>query len=220
MIREQYDPHKLDGMNLHTLIAGVSGSGKSTLVRTILNQLSLEPDTKFVLIDPKRTELMSYRRSLKTLWYATSMEDIYDTLCMVECLMDSRFDKMCDKGQTNSDEDHVFVVVDEMAFLMQGRQKRQYVELFNKIALMGRAARVHLILCTQVSTQDVIPACIRDNMANIVALRQRDDGKYRYLLGCAPGRLPKYGFAYVLTPDMGEPERVSTSNVWYKIQGE
>lgn len=208
----------LDGMNLHTLISGVSGSGKSTLVRTILNQLNSEPDTKFVLIDPKRTELMQYRRSLKTLWYASSEEDIYDVLCRVECLMDTRFDRMCDQGMTVSDEDHVFVFVDEMAFLMQSnRRKHEYTQLFNRIALMGRGAKVHLVLCTQVATQDVIPACIRDNMANIVCLRQRDAGKYRYLLGDFPGRLPKFGFAYVFTPDMDRPEKVDADKVWNTI---
>lgn len=207
-----------NGKNLHTLIAGVSGSGKSTLLRMVLDKIESEADTKFVLIDPKRTELIKYKRSLKTLWYASMPDDISDVLSRVDCLMETRFDRMSEAGQTVSSEDDVFIVVDEMAPLMQGQGRKEYIQLFSKIALLGRAARVHMILCTQVATQDVIPACIRDNMANIVCLRQRDPRKYSYLLGYTPGRLPEYGFAYVFTPDMYDrPEKYRVEDVWERI---
>ena len=154
---------------------------------------------------------------MRTMWYADNEEDIYEALCNVYDLMDLRFERMRAAGQTASTEDHVFVFCDEMAFLMQSRRKREYVQMMNQIVLLGRAARIHLILCTQVATQDVIPACIRDNMTNIICLRQRDAGKYRYLLGEFPGRLPSVGKAYVLTPDMDKVEKLDVADVWDKI---
>lgn len=201
----------------NTLIAGTIGSGKSYTEKQIIDQLLHTTDSRLVLLDPKKVELHQYAANMRTMWYADNEEDIYEVLCNVYDLMDLRFERMRAAGQTASTEDHVFVFCDEMAFLMQSRRKREYVQMMNQIVLLGRAARIHLILCTQVATQDVIPACIRDNMTNIICLRQRDAGKYRYLLGEFPGRLPSVGKAYVLTPDMDKVEKLDVADVWDKI---
>lgn len=201
----------------NTLIAGTIGSGKSYTEKQIIDQLLRTTDSRLVLLDPKKVELHQYAANMRTMWYADNEEDIYEVLCNVYDLMDLRFERMRAAGQTASTEDHVFVFCDEMAFLMQSRRKREYVQMMNQIVLLGRAARIHLILCTQVATQDVIPACIRDNMTNIICLRQRDAGKYRYLLGEFPGRLPSVGKAYVLTPDMDKVEKLDVADVWDKI---
>ena len=201
----------------NTLIAGTIGSGKSYTEKQIIDQLLRTTDSRLVLLDPKKVELHQYAANMRSMWYADNEEDIYEGLCNVYDLMDLRFERMRAAGQTASTEDHVFVFCDEMAFLMQSRRKREYVQMMNQIVLLGRAARIHLILCTQVATQDVIPACIRDNMTNIICLRQRDAGKYRYLLGEFPGRLPSVGKAYVLTPDMDKVEKLDVADVWDKI---
>ena len=218
--REDSMNTKFDGKNLHTLIAGVSGSGKSTLVREILDSLIAAGNAELVLIDPKRTELVDYRDRMQTDIYAARPDDIADALDVMATRLEDRQDSMANRGLRVWDGSHTFIVVDEMAFLMQGPSRKAYVQILQDIAMLGRAARMHLILCTQVATQDVIPACIRDNMANVVCLRQRDAGKYRYLLGCFPGRLPQFGKCYVFTPDMFDrPERVDTSKAWDRIVG-
>lgn len=202
------------------LIAGVIGSGKSYCENQIIKYMcNMNEPAYMVLIDPKKTELQEWQQHKRCLWYADSEDDIYDVLLRVNDLMYLRFDRMKASNQKATTEPHVFVFCDEMAFLMQSKRKKAYVELFSKICLLGRAARIHLILCTQVSTQDVIPACIRDNMVNIVCLKQRDDQKYRYLLGKMPnaGALPLIGFAYVLTPSMARPVKVATKDVWETI---
>lgn len=204
----------------NTLIAGVVGSGKSfTENQIIKHMLNLPERAHMVLIDPKKVELQEWKDNPHTLWYADTEDDIYDALMRVYDLMEMRFSRMKVKGLKVTNESHVFVFVDEMAFLMQSRRKKEYVQMFSRICLLGRAARIHLILCTQVSTQDTIPATIRDNMVNIVCLKQRDDQKYRYLLGKMPstGALPLIGFAYVLTPAMSRPTKVETKDVWKTI---
>lgn len=203
--------------SFNTLIAGVIGSGKSYTENLIIEQVKRDPDVQLVLIDPKRVELAGYRNLPSCLWYADDDQGIYDTLCKVFDLMEARYQAMQAACQKSTTEPHVMVFVDEMAFLMQSSQKKEYVRMMNQITLLGRAARIHLILCTQVSTQDVIPACIRDNMTNIICLRQRDAGKYRYLLGCFPGRLPMIGYGYLFTPDMARPEKLKVEDMWDRI---
>lgn len=200
------------------LIAGVTGSGKSYLENLIIKEILTRPDVQLVLLDPKRVELIEYRSAANTLWYASNSQEIYDTLCNVYELMETRFDRMEASGLKASTDPNVFVFVDEMAFLMQSDQRKEYTRMMSQIALLGRAARIHLVCCTQVSTQDVIPACIRDNLTNIVCLRQRDAGKYRYLLGSMPGRLPMYGYGYLFTPDMARPEKLKTEDIWSRIE--
>lgn len=209
---------KLKGtMSYNTLVAGIIGSGKSYTIKRMLDQLVNIENAEFVLIDPKKVELIEYRYRMNTLYYASEEDDIYDTLEKVFFIMEDRFEEMRNERTTDSKRRHMFVFIDEMAFLMQSARKKEYVRMLNQITLLGRAAHIHLILCTQVATQDVIPACIRDNMTNIVCLRQRDAGKYRYLLGCYPGRLPLVGYAYVFTPSMERPEKMETERVWDAI---
>lgn len=198
----------------NTLIAGTTGAGKSWTEEKILDALMQEGRHQFVLLDPKKVELYPYRNRPGVLEYADDEESIYDALTFCFELMQVRNEDVRAKGQKATDDPHVFVFCDEMAFLMQSKRKKEYVRMMSQIALIGRSARVHLILCTQVATQDVIPACIRDNIDNIVCLRQRDAGKYRYLLGSFPGRLPRIGKAYVLTPDLFEAEKVDAADVW------
>lgn len=207
----------MNGKSYNTLIAGVIGSGKSYTENLIIDKVKRDPDVQMVLIDPKKVELAEYRNLPSCLWYADDAQSIYDTLCKVYDLMESRYQQMQANGLKETEEPHVMVFVDEMAFLMQSSQKKEYVRMMNQITLLGRAARIHLILCTQVSTQDVIPACIRDNMTNIVCLRQRDAGKYRYLLGTFPGRLPMIGYGYLFTPDMARPEKMKVEDIWDRI---
>lgn len=207
--------------SLNTLIAGVIGSGKSYLENLMINAIIKSgADCWLVLIDPKRVELAEYETDPRTLYYADDEDGIYDALCSVYEMMETRYEAMKAARQKATTEKQVFVFVDEMAFLMQSDRKREYVNMFNKITLLGRAAGIHLILCTQVATQDVIPACIRDNMTNIVCLRQRDAGKYRYLLGDTVAALPRIGYAYLKTPDSRRIERLSVDRIWSKLAGE
>ena len=204
----------------NTLIGGTVGSGKSTILNLIIAfMIGLPKKAYMVLIDPKRVELQEYKNHSNTLWYANTPEDIYDVLLRVYDLMNLRLERMADKGLKASDEPDVFIFVDEMTVLMKGKGKKEYANIFSDIVLLGRAARIHLSLCAQNCTQKDIPATIRDNMLNIVCLHQRDEGKYRYLLGKMPaaGPLPMYGYAYVSTPWMNRPVRVKAQDVWKTI---
>jgi len=204
----------------NTLIVGTIGSGKSTITHGIIRYMKGLPEKAYaVYIDPKRVEYMEYRNDPNTLWYAASPEDIYDVLLRCYDLMNLRLERASSKGLKATDEPNVYIFVDEMTLLMKSKGRKEYANIFSDICILGRAARIHLILCAQNATQKDIPATIRDNMVNIVCLHQRDECKYRYLLGKMPagGPLPMYGFAYVSTPWMNRPARVKSEDVWKTI---
>lgn len=207
-------------ISYNTLIAGTVGSGKSTVENMIIKYMINLPEKAYmVLIDPKRTELGEWKNHPNTLWYANRPEDIADVLMRVSDLMYLRFDRMEAAGIKASTEPNVFVFVDEMTVLMQYKGKKEFARIFSDICLLGRAARIHLILCAQNATQKDIPATIKENVNNIVCLHQNNDGKYRYLLGKMPagGPLPAVGYAYVSTPWMNRPARVKAEDVWKTI---
>lgn len=209
----------LQNASYNMLICGTTGSGKSYLINSIIRGLVNNSDARLVLIDPKMVELEGYRLASNCLWYADDEDQIFTVLSNVYDLMMYRYRKMKTAGTKSSDEAHVFVFVDEMAALMQSSQKKEYIRMFSKMTLLGRAARVHLILCTQVATRDTIPNALRDNMANIVCLRQQDAGKQRYLLDCKLPELPERGWAYVKMPSLNRPQKVETDAVWDLITG-
>jgi len=204
----------------NTLIAGTIGSGKSYIENAIIKEVSEAQElTYMVFCDPKRVELEQWRNHKRCLWYADTVEGCVDILLRVNDLMYLRLDRAKAAGRKDTDEPHVYIFVDEMTMLLQSKGKKELIKIFSDICLLGRAARIHIIMCAQNCTQQYIPAAIRDNVANIVCLHQRDDGKYRYLLGKMPaaGPLPMYGFAYVSTPWMSRPARVKAEDVWKTI---
>lgn len=201
------------------IICGTTGSGKSYLINSIIRELINDSDARFVLIDPKVVELEEFRKARNTLWYADDEDQIFTTLSNVYDLMMFRYRKMKTAGTKSSDEAHVFVFVDEMAALLETEYKKQYIKMFSKIALMGRAARVHMVLCTQVATRDTIPSAIRNNIPTIVCLRQQDARCQKYLLDCKLPELPERGWAYVKMPSLSRPQKVETDAVWDLITG-
>ena len=203
--------------NFNMIVAGTSGSGKSYVIRKMIERLVNIPNVRLVLIDPKTVELEQFRNHLRTKWYADSDEDILNTLNKVYSLMWDRYRDMKADGLTVTKEDHVVVFVDEMYFLMESDYKKMYIKMFTRLMVMGRAAHIHLVLCTQTANRNVIPAGIRDNAPTIVCLNQQDETRYRYLLGKSYPELPVRGYAYVRTPAIRTPRKVRSDEVWDAI---
>ena len=198
------------------IVCGTTGSGKSYFIGSAIHSLIGQPDARLVLIDPKMVELEEFRLASNCLWYADDEEEIYTVMCNTYDLMMDRYRRMKAAGQKNSDEAHVFIFIDEMAALLETDYKKQYIKMMSRIALMGRAARVHMVLGTQVATRDTIPSAIRNNVPTIVCLRQQDARTQKYLLDCKLPELPERGFAYVKLPT-ARPVKVETDKAWSYI---
>lgn len=187
----------------HLLVAGATGSGKSVIINGIIyTQLLHTPDKcKFILIDPKRVELIQYKKTPHCLYYASEPADMITTLQVATKIIDTRYIDMQRQGRRQYTGSDIYIVIDELADLML-TAKKHVQPLLQRICQIGRAARVHVIAATQCPLAKVIPTEIKVNFDSRVALRTRSAQDSRNILG-ATGceQLPRYGQGYYMTPE-------------------
>ena len=176
----------------HLLIAGTTGSGKSVFINSIILNLLYNytpQELNFILIDPKRVELSIYNNipHLKT-------ETATDTETAKKCLdfaigeMMTRYEKMqglkvrsIESYNEKSSEKmpYLVIIIDELADLMLSEVKTKLGaditgatkidEKICKIAQMGRACGIHLLVATQRLSTDVITGLLKANIPSRVA---------------------------------------------------
>lgn len=194
----------------HILIAGSTGSGKSVLINSVIYTAlyNAPTHTQFILIDPKRVELVQYRDLPHTILYASEPEQIAAALGAAVVIMESRYKRMQAAGQRESTEPHIYIIIDELADLFTV-QKRETAPLIARLAQLGRAARLHLIAATQRPTKDIITGQIKVNLDSRVALRCPTAQDSRNIINTGGAeQLPRYGSGYYLTPETMQPVRV------------
>lgn len=188
----------------HLLIAGATGSGKSVALNGIIHSLLMTQspfNCQFVLIDPKKVELMQYARLPHTVRYASDHPEIVRSLQWAVEETDRRFSAMQRAGVREYDGPHLYVVIDELADLMVSI-KKETLPLLQRLAQIGRAARVHVIACTQNVLAVTIPTVLKCNFSTILGLRTCNAQQSRFLIsatGCEMLPDPKregkgYGF--------------------------
>lgn len=188
----------------HILIAGATGSGKSVIVNGIIYNLlatSSPFSCGFVLIDPKKVELIQYSGLPHTIYYASEPSDIIRSLQTAVDMTEDRFRSMqCDKIREFNGP-HLYVIIDELADLMTSL-KNETLPSLQRLAQIGRAARVHVIACSQNIMAQTIPTVLKCNFNTVIGLRTATKQQSRYLIsatGCEllpdPKRNGKgYGF--------------------------
>lgn len=192
----------------HTLIAGATGSGKSVLINSIMyTALHFAPCQKqFILMDPKRVELIDYKRLKHTMLYTSEPHDIVKAIHASVDIMERRYKKMQRQRLKLYQGSDVYVIIDEFADLMT-TQKRETLPPLCRIAQLGRAARIHLIIATQRPTKDIINGQIKVNIDSRVALRCPTAQDSRNIINVSGAELlPRYGQGYYLTPETITPK--------------
>jgi S-DNA-T family DNA segregation ATPase FtsK/SpoIIIE len=191
----------------HLLIAGATGSGKSVIINALIYTALYDHPTTgsggslFILIDPKRVELSQYKDLPHVLKYASEPDEMRNALYYAMQICENRYkemDKNHDKLYKGGD---VYIIIDEFADLMT-TQKRLICPVIQRLAQIGRAAKIHIILATQTPISKVLPTEIKCNFDSRVALRTRsaqDSRNITGLKGCET--LPRYGYAYYMTPE-------------------
>lgn len=188
----------------HLLIAGATGSGKSVVVNGIIATLlrSCTPaSAQFILIDPKRVELSAYRRLPHTLYYASEPREFLPALALAQRICDTRYAEMQSRHAKTYSGSDVYVIIDEWAdlYLTQGRRVKSAIQ---RLAQIGRASKVHVILCTQTPIAKVLPTEIKCNFDARVGLRTRSAQDSRNIIGYAGlETLPRYGQGIYMTPE-------------------
>ena len=160
----------------HMLIAGQTGSGKSVLENSIIASLLMEKapnELQLVLIDPKQVELSQYKglpHLLTNIINDAQSAAIALNYCVQ--IMDERY-KALEKAGLQSGKgvySSVVIVIDELADLMLSSYKKPIETAITRLAQLGRAANIHLILATQRPTVNVVTGLIKANVPCRVAL--------------------------------------------------
>lgn len=187
----------------HLLIAGATGSGKSVVINGLTYTALYDSPAavQFILIDPKRVELVDYKPLPHTLQYASEPGDMVKALEKAMGITDTRYKTMQAQHVKKYQGGAVYVVIDELADLMT--TDRCHVQpLLQRLCQIGRAANVHVIAATQCPLATVIPTPIKVNFDSRVALRTRSAQDSRNILGVKGCELlPRYGQGYYMTPD-------------------
>ena len=195
----------------HVLIAGATGSGKSVLLNSLLysiTALKVPRTASLVLIDPKRVELYPWKDTAFCVGYADRAETALNLLDRVDATMEKRYTEMQAAGELMYSGSDIYVVIDELADLLL-LYPREFIAPLQHIAQLGRAARIHLIACTQSPSRKTLPAAIVLNMTHRIALRCDSAIESRQIIGQAGAELlPRHGTAI-----LKEPGRIVTFDV-------
>ncbi|GAA7569242.1 DNA translocase FtsK [Helicobacter pylori] len=171
----------------HLLIAGTTGSGKSVGVNAMILSLLYKnpPDQlKLVMIDPKMVEFSIYADIPHLLTpIITDPKKAIGALQSVAKEMERRYSLMSEykvktidsyneRAPNNGIEafPYLIVVIDELADLMMTGGKEAEFPIA-RIAQMGRASGLHLIVATQRPSVDVVTGLIKTNLPSRVSFR-------------------------------------------------
>lgn len=187
----------------HLLIAGATGSGKSVVINGLIYTALYDSPAavRFILIDPKRVELIEYKQLPHTIQYASEPGEMIGALQGALDIVSMRYKLMQRQRMKKYNGAAVYIVIDELADLMT-TNKKQVQPLIQRLAQIGRAADVHIIAATQCPLAAVIPTPIKVNFDSRVGLRTRSRQDSRNILDC-PGceLLPRYGQGYYMKPE-------------------
>ena len=188
----------------HLLIAGTTGSGKSVAENGIIHALLVNNSpakTQFIFIDSKKVELIDYKNIPHCLYYASTMADIRTAFRTAIDITEKRFEIMQAQRTKKYNGNDLYIIIDELADLMT-TDKKFIAPILQRLAQIGRAARVHVIACTQCPIAKVIPTEIKVNFDARLGLRTRSPQDSRNILdvSCCE-TLPRYGKGYFLTAE-------------------
>ncbi|MDR3190606.1 MAG: DNA translocase FtsK [Lactobacillaceae bacterium] len=176
----------------HLLIAGSTGSGKSVAINSILASILLQAkpsEVRLMLVDPKKVELSVYNDIPHLITPVVSNpRKAAAALKKVVMEMDNRFKTLSEYGVRNIDGynllvkktndagtgtamtkmPYLVVVIDELADLMM-TVSGEVEPAIVRIAQLGRAAGIHMIVATQRPSVDVITGLIKANVPSRMA---------------------------------------------------
>ena len=207
----------------HILIAGSTGSGKSVSINTLLVSLLMQAtprDLRLILIDPKRVEMAPYA-SLPHLLMPVilDVDKVVSALRWAVGEMDERYKKLSALGVRNigSYNDnkkvvdplpYIVIAIDELADLMMAAPYDVEHNLA-RLAQLGRATGIHLIVATQRPSVDVVTGLIKANFPTRMSFAVSSVTDSRTILdtGGAEKLLGK-GDSLYLPQDAPKPKRV------------
>ena len=171
----------------HMLIAGTTGSGKSVCMNSIIISLLYKAspeDVKLIMVDPKMVELGIYngiphllipvvtdpKKAAGSLqWAVTEMLRRYKMMSEAGVRDLESYNSMIASEEIEGEKlPQIVVIIDELADLMLVAAK-EVEDSICRIAQMGRASGMHLIIATQRPSADVITGLMKANIPSRIA---------------------------------------------------
>ena len=165
----------------HLLVAGSTGSGKSCILNNIISSLALKYNKEYyktVLIDIKQVEFLQFANipQLATPIITTTEKsiDILNKMCTI---MQNRYNILSKNNCRNIEEYnniskdkmcYYSIVIDELADLFI--QSPDIETIICRLAQLGRASGIHLILATQRPDRETITGRLKVNIPSRLAL--------------------------------------------------
>lgn len=212
----------------HLLIAGTTGSGKSVCMNSLIISLlyrSTPDEVRLIMIDPKMVELGIYNGIPHLLIpVVTDPKKAAGSLQWAVTEMMRRYRMMADAGvrdlesynkqaQASTDDDlepmpQIVVVIDELADLMLVAAK-EVEESICRIAQMGRASGIHLVIATQRPSVKVITGLMKANIPSRIAFAVASSTDSRIILDTMGAeKLVGKGDMLYAPLGQGKPKRV------------
>ena len=216
----------------HLLIAGTTGSGKSVVISSILMSLLMRTfpeDVRLIMIDPKRVEFAPYdglphlyvpvvtepKQAASALQWAVS--EMERRLKIFERIGVRKISTFNDK-QAAGEFDHydnppvkmpyLVIVIDELSDLMMVAGKDVEASIV-RIAQLGRAAGIHMIVATQRPSSNVVTGLIKANITNRIGLTVATGIDSRVILDqTGAEKLLGQGDMLFSRVDWGKPKRI------------
>lgn len=190
----------------HILISGSTGSGKSILETNIIASLAMlksPRELELYLVDNKTVDLPLLKRLPHVKRVATSVNDFYRMITKLQGLVEDRLEILSDAGVRNIQEynnqhpdtklSYALMIVDEFAYLLDAdkdersangkeHSEPKVLDSVRKLLQVSRAAGVHVIICTQRTSGDVISGIAKVNLPTRIALRLPTKKDSEYIL--------------------------------------
>ncbi|MBQ8961683.1 MAG: DNA translocase FtsK [Ruminococcus sp.] len=186
----------------HVIIAGTTGSGKSVCTRSIIMSIlyNAKPsEVKLILIDPKIVEFKVFQGIPHLLipivteakkaagalnWAVNEMMRRYQTFADMGANDLKSYNELIADDSEEKPLPQIVIFIDELADLMlvAGKEVEDFI---CRLAQMGRAAGMHLVVATQRPTTDVITGLIKANIPSRIALAVKSQVDSRTIIDMA-----------------------------------
>ena len=183
----------------HMLIAGTTGSGKSVCTNSLIISLlykATPEEVRLIMVDPKMVELSIYngiphllipvvtdpKKAAGALqWAVSEMMKRYQKFSEVGARDLATYNEHARKREDLETMPQIVVVIDELADLMLVAAK-EVEESICRVAQMGRASGMHLVIATQSPRADVITGLMKANIPSRIALAVASSLESRIIL--------------------------------------
>ena len=216
----------------HLLIAGTTGSGKSVMINSIITTLlmrALPEDVRLIMVDPKRVELAGYnglphlyvpvvtepKQAASALqWAVSEMERRLKVFERLNVRKISTYNEKQASGEFEHYDNppqkmpYLVIIIDELSDLMMVAGKDVEASIV-RIAQLGRAAGIHLIVATQRPSSNVVTGLIKANITNRIAFNVATGIDSRVIIDqMGAEKLTGLGDMLFSKVDWGKPRRI------------